>query len=191
LLDDLTGRKLLSLNCDGTYVGSGGFGWTHELPGPDFQGTVRPSDMWGFGESQETIGISPRMFAEFIFPYQVSVLEKFGLNCYGCCEPIDSRWDIVKQVPRLRRVSVSPWSNHLKMVEFLGDQYIYSMKPNPADLAMSTFDEERIRSKMRQALQITRNCRVEVIMKDNHTINHDPQRILKWVKITRQEAEGL
>ena len=191
LLDELTNNNLLSLNCDGTYVGSGGFGWTRELPGPDFRGVVRPCDMWGFAESQETIGVSPRMFAEFIFPYQVSVLDKFGLNCYGCCEPIDTRWHIVQQIPRLRRVSVSPWSNRSRMAELLGDQYIFSMKPNPADLAMTTFDEDRIRLEMRQALQQTRNCRVEVIMKDNHTINHDPQRILKWVKIVRQETEGL
>ena len=45
LLDDLSQRGLLSLNCDGTYVGSGGFGWTHELPAPDFQGAVRPCDL--------------------------------------------------------------------------------------------------------------------------------------------------
>ena len=131
------------------------------------------------------------MFAEFIFPYQVSVLDKFGLNCYGCCEPLDTRWHIVKQIPRLRRVSVSPWSNRHKMAELLGKQYIFSMKPNPTDLAMSTFDEERIRSEMRQALQATRGCCLEVIMKDNHTINHDPQRVCKWVQIVRQESEGL
>jgi len=45
-----------------------------------------------------------------------------------------------------------------------------------ADLAMETFDEEGIRADLRQAFQITRNCRVEVIMKDNHTIGKDPSR---------------
>jgi len=192
-LEFLERNGLLSLNNDGTYVGSGGFGWTRELPQPDFAGKVRTCDMWGFAESQETVGISPRMFAEFVFPYQVSILERFGLNCYGCCEPLDTRWHIVEQIPRLRRVSISPWSNIAVMAERLGDRYIFSMKPSPTDLALPSFDEEHVRAKLRQALQITRqhNCRVEVIMKDNHTIQNDPRRVIRWVQIAREEAERV
>ena len=49
-LDFLEQNGLLSLNNDGTYVGSGGFGWTRELPQPDFAtaGRVRP---WTCGAS--------------------------------------------------------------------------------------------------------------------------------------------
>ena len=190
-LDFLQQNGLLSLNTDGAYVGSGGFGWTHELPQPDFNGHVRTCDMWGFAESQETVGVSPDMFAEFVFPYQVPILERFGLNCYGCCEPLDTRWLIVKKVPNLRRVSISPWANKPLMADRLGDRYIYSMKPRPADLAWDTFDEDWIRSELRKDLRATRNCRVEVIMKDNHTIRNDPQRVVRWVQIAREEAEAL
>jgi len=190
-LDFLEQNGLLSLNNDGSYVGSGGFGWTHELPQPDFDGHVRTRDLWALAESQETVGISPHMFAEFVFPYQLPLLERFGLSCYGCCEPLDKRWPIVEQIPNLRRVSVSPWSERAQMAERLGDRYIYSMKPSPTDLAMDTFDEERIRAELRAALQATRDCRVEVIMKDNHTIRNDPQRVVRWVQIARQEAEAL
>jgi hypothetical protein len=191
MLDYLEENSLLSLNNGGTYVGSGGFGWTRELPQPDYVGRVRLCDMWGFAESQETVGISPAMFAEFVLPYQLPMLERFGLNCYGCCEPLDKRWHVVKQVPRLRRVSVSPWSDRAKMADMLGDRFIYSMKPNPADLARPTFDEKDIRAKLREALRVTRDCRVEVIMKDNHTINHDPRRVIRWVQIAREETENL
>jgi hypothetical protein len=184
-------NDLLSLNNDGTYVGSGGFGWTHELPQSDHSGHVRPYDMWGFGESQETVGVSPQMFEEFIFPYQLSILERFGLNCYGCCEPLDKRWHVVERVPRLRRVSVSPWANIADMADKLGDRYVFSWKPRPADLAMPTFDEVRIRAEVRQALKLTRGCHVEVIMKDNHTIRNDPYRVVRWCQIVREEAEAL
>jgi len=190
-LDFLEQNGLLSLNNNDTYVGSGGFGWTHELPQPDFDGHVRTCDMWGFAESQETVCVSPQMFAEFVFPYQLPLLERFGLNCYGCCEPLDKRWYIVKQIPNLRRVSVSPWSDLAKMAEMLGDRYIYSMKPSPTDLAMDSFDEERIRIGIREAFRITRGCRVEVIMKDTHTIRNDPRRVMRWVRIVREEAEAL
>lgn len=191
MLTCLEEKSLLSLNSNGTYVGSGGLGWSDELPKPDFDGRVRACDMWGFAESQETVGISQDMFAEFIFRYQLPILERFGLNCYGCCEPVDTRWDVVKQIPNLRRVSISPWSNRSKMAELLGNQYIFSMKPNPTDLAMETFDAERIRVKLREEFRIARDCIVEVIMKDNHTIRNDPNRVIQWVKIAREEAENL
>lgn len=191
MLDELQAKGLLSPNYDTSYVGSGGFGLINELPQADFSGRVRTIDMWGFGESQETVGISPRMFEEFIFPYQLPILERFGLNCYGCCEPLDKRWHVVKQFPRLRRISVSPWANRAKMAEYLEDRYIYSLKPNPADLAMEYFDEYRIRAEIREDLLITRDCRVEVIMKDVTTLRHDPQRAIRWVKIVREEAERI
>ena len=192
-LDFLEKKGLLFLNNDGTYVGSGGFGWTHELPQPDFNGHVRPVDMWGFAESQETVGISASMFEEFIFPYQLSLLERFGLNCYGCCEPLDSRWHVVEKFPRLRRVSMSPWVNVEVMAERLGNRYIFSWKPHPGVLATDTFDEEFVRQTLRQGLRaLKRNdCRVEIIMKDCHTIRHDPQRVIRWVQIAKEEAEAI
>jgi hypothetical protein len=131
------------------------------------------------------------MFEEFIFPYQLPILERFGLNCYGCCEPLDKRWNIVKEFPRLRRVSVSPWANRARMAANLEDRYIYSLKPKPADLAMEYFDEVRIRAEIREDLVITRGCRLEVIMKDVTTLRHDPQRATRWVQIVREEAEQL
>jgi len=191
MLDFLEANGLFSLNNDGAYVGSGGFGWTHELPQPDFDGRVRTCDMWGFAESQETVGVSPSMFADFVFQYQLPILQRFGLNCYGCCEPVDKRWRVIEQIPNLRRVSISPWANKAEMAERLGGRYIYSMKPNPAELAWDSFDEERIRAGLRRDLATTRGCRVEVIMKDNHTIRNDPQRVIRWVRIAREEAERV
>ena len=191
-LDALESQGLLSLNNDGAYVGSGGFGWTHELPRADFDGRVRCCDLWGFGESQETSGVSARMFGEFVLPYQLPILERFGLNCYGCCEALDARWSLVEKIPRLRRVSMSPWASLPRMAETLGPRYIFSWKPNPADLAMPSFDAERIRRELREGLQALRraDCRIEVIMKDNHTIGNDPARVVQWVKIAREEAEA-
>ena len=182
---------LLGSNWDGTYVGSGGYGWTEELPAPGYNGTPRAQDLWGFAESQETVGVSPRMFETFIFPYQLPILEKFGLNCYGCCEPLDKRWKTIQRIPRLRRVSVSPWSDKKAMAEALGEHYILSIKPNPADLAMDFFDEERIRAGLRRDMEQTRGCRVEVILKDVTTMLHDPRRVTRWVEIALEEAQAL
>jgi hypothetical protein len=187
-LDFLESNDLLSLNNE-LYLGPGGFGYTDELPGSGFRGNVRTNDMWGFSESQETVGISPEMFSEFIFPYQVSILKRFGLNCYGCCEPLDTRWDIIKNIPRLRRVTVSPFADIEKMADQLEDKYCYCLKPHPADLARPEMDEESVRKKLRHAFDVARNCRVEVLMQDNHTIGRNPQNVVNWVRIAKEESE--
>ncbi|MFQ3587429.1 MAG: hypothetical protein SNJ74_08545 [Fimbriimonadaceae bacterium] len=176
-------RGLLSPNHADQYVGSGGFGYTNELQ-PN--GSVRLADIWGFAESQETVGISPGMFAEFVLPYQLPILEKFGLNCYGCCEPLHQRWQNVQKVPRLRRVSVSPWADQERMAEYLGRDYVYSRKPNPAPVCIG-FDEDAIRKDIAYTLEVARGCCVEIILKDTHTVEGDPTRFRRWVAIARDE----
>ena len=192
MLDFLEKNNLLADNTGGTYVGSGGFGWTSQLPQPDFNpACIRTMNMWGFTESQETVGISPEMFEEFIFPYQLPIMERFGLNCYGCCEPLDIRWHVVQKFPRLRRVSTSPWANRERMAEFLGNNYVMSLKPSPTPLAMPTIDEAVIRAEIRKDLYTTRNCNVELIMKDNHTLGNNPMNAVRWCRIAKEEAGAL
>lgn len=188
-LDFLEKNHLLPTNHRGDYVGSGGFGWTKELPQPDFNGSARTKDMWGFGESQETSLVHPDMFAEFVYQYQAPILERFGLNCYGCCEPLHKRWHVVKQTPRLRRVSVSPWCDVAAIADQLKDEYVLSLKPHPGKLAVKDFDEEEVRGEIRGKLAQAKGCRVEIIMKDNNTIANNPQHVIDWVRIAKEEAE--
>ena len=191
-LDYLEKNNLLTANHDGAYIGSGGFGWTNELPMKDFDGEhIRLKDMWGFGESQETSQISAEMFEEFILPYQIPILERFGINAYGCCEPLNQRWHAIERIPRLRRVSISPWSDVPDMAEKMGSRYIFSLKPKPSYLAQSNLDEDYIRQSLRESLKATRNCRVEVIMKDCTTIGKNPQNVIRWTQIAKEEAQKL
>ncbi len=182
---------LLSLNNENDYVGSGGFGFTDELPAEDFDGKrVRLKDLWGFSEGQEAVGLSPRMFDEFVLQYQEPILQQFGLNCYGCCEPLHDKFDIVlKRVPRLRRISISPWCDRRIAAETLQDKYIYSWKPHPGDVSAGSFDPDRIRRYIRETLEIARGCVVEMILKDTHTCCYEPERFDMWTKIAQEEAE--
>ncbi len=185
----LEDNDLLCRNSGGEYVGSGGTGWTEQLPPPKTPGKVLLSDRWGFAESQETVGVSPDMFEEFVYPYELPLLEKFGLACYGCCEPLDQRWHIVKHFPRLRRVSVSAWADIDKMAENLKGDYIFSWKPNPSYLSTPTIDETLIRNYVRDTLEKTRGCVVEIVMKDNHTLGGKPDHAVTWCRIVREEIE--
>ncbi len=190
-VDYLEKQGLFHLNNDSTYVGSGGLGWTSQLPADRYKGFTRTQDMWLLLESQITIGVSPDMFAEFIWPYQKKFADRFGLLCYGCCEPMDDRIEIVKQAKNLRRVSVSHWANKALMAEHLGSNYVYSMKPSPTPLAQSVLDENLVRAEIRDTLNLTRKNHVEIIMKDNHTLGKNPNNIIRWTQIAREEINRL
>ncbi|HOM59248.1 MAG TPA: hypothetical protein PK770_05220, partial [Kiritimatiellia bacterium] len=123
LITFLEQAGLYSLNNEGDYIGSGGFGWTTQLPAKDYQGTARAKDLWALFESQDTRDLSPELFDEFVLQYQKPVMERFGLVCYGCCEPISERWHLLQNVPNIRRVSVSPTCNRAKMAEALQELY--------------------------------------------------------------------
>ena len=184
-------QGVLSLNNGNDYVGSGGFGYTTELPEADFDGTVHLRDMWGFCEAQTMSEVSPAMHEDFVLAYQLPILELFGLNCYGCCEPLHHKLDMLKRhVPRLRRDSISPWADKRISADALGPDYIYSWKPNPAYLAAIEFDPELVRRDIRETVDIARNhgCVLEMILKDTHTCNNDPARFDVWTKVAMEEA---
>ncbi len=192
-LDWFEQAGVLTLNNEDDYVGSGGLGYTDALPQADYRPgmPVRCKDLWGLSESQETVGVSPELFEEFIFPYQLPIISRFGLACYGCCEPVDSRWHVIKQIPNLRRVSVSPWSNPETMAHNLGKAYIYSRKPNPSLISTEEWDEEIIRNELRVTLAVTKGLNVELVMKDVHTLSNQPWRLGRWVQIAREVIDEV
>jgi hypothetical protein len=187
--DWLEAEGLYTLNNENDYIGSGSRGYTADLPRskPSADGRVRKEDLWVLLESQETVGVSPELFEEFIFPYQVSIAERFGKVYYGCCEPINTRWHVVKRMPNLARVAVSPWADQEFMAEALGRKYVFSRKPNPSLISTSVFDEAAIRADIRHTLDVARGCRLELIMKDVHTLNNEPDRLERWIQIAREE----
>jgi hypothetical protein len=187
LLDWMTRENLLTLNDENDYIGSGSRGYSHALPQAG-KGPVGPEDLWTLIESQETVGVGPRQYEEFIYPYENSLAQRFGRVYYGCCEPVHSRWEVLKNMPNLKRVSVSPWCDEEFMGEVLGDKIVYSRKPNPTLISTDVFDEDLIRADLRKTLSVTskNNCSTELVMKDVHTLSGEPDRLTRWVSIARE-----
>ena len=63
------------------------------------------------------------------------------------------------------------------------------MKPNPTLLAERTVSEKLLREDAKKTFETTKGCVVEIIMKDNHTIGHNPQNVVDWCRIAKEEAE--
>jgi hypothetical protein len=187
LIQQYIDLKLLSLNNDNTYHSSGGNGYTTELPTEDYQGIVRPCDMWASAEAQEMAQVSPEMHAEFILPYEKRLLEPFGLTGYGCCEDLTAKLPDVLTIPHIRRISISPFADVERCAEQIGRRAIYSWKPHPAHL-VGEFDADRIRAYIQHTVDTTKtnDCVLEIILKDTHTCESHPERFTLWTDIAQE-----
>ncbi len=192
-LDQLEQQHLLALNDNNVRIGSGGYGYTNALPGePVDPGQVRPAQMWGCSNAQIFSEVSPAFQWEFAVQHDLPWMRRWGLNYYGCCEPLDGKAEILARIPNLRKVSVSPWCQVARAVERLGGQYVLSRKPNPAIFAEDEWHPERARRDLRAFLdEAGSDCDVEIIMKDISTVRYQPQRLWQWERMAMEEVERV
>jgi hypothetical protein len=152
---------------------------------------VARDKLWTFCASQETTIVGPGMFHEFMLQYQIPIMEPFGLAAYGCCEDLTQKIEVVKQIPNLRRIAVSPMADAAKCAEQIGEDYVLSYRPSPTDMVGYGFDPDRIRGILRRDLDACRGCHVDITLKDVETVQGDPERVRRWVEITREVIEGF
>ena len=53
------------------------------------------------------------------------------------------------------------------------------------------FDRDRIRSILRRDLAACKECHVDITLKDVETVQRDPDRVRKWVALTREVVEEV
>ena len=195
LLQWLEREGLLNLNNESDYIGSGSRGYSRALPQPDWTPAmpVRVRDLWSLIESQETVGVGPDQYEEFIFTYENAIAEKVVRVYYGCCEPVNTRWNVLKKMANLKRVSISPWCDQAFIAKALGNRYGFSRKPNPTQVSTRVFDEDLIRKDLSETMLLAKEhgCSLEIAMKDVHTLNGEPDRLTRWVQIARDVASRI
>ena len=188
-------ENLLTLNNGNHYVGAGSYGFTNRLPTAQHKanGRVTPADLCVNVNSQETVGLSPKMYRELIYPTYRDIAEAFGLVYYGCCEPVHSIWeDCISQLPHLHKVSVSPWCDESFMGERLRkSQVIYSRKPSPNLIGLREFDPEAYREHIAATLRAARGCTLEIIHRDIYSLVGDRTRAGRAIAIARQAIDDL
>ena len=164
---------------------------TDELPRPGFDlAHPRACDIWSSGMAQVFASASPAMHEEFEIQYAIEWYKHFGLNYYGCCEPLDDRIDLVTRIPRVRKISMSPWTNQERGAAKIGDRYVFSRKPNPALLVGDGWNPERVRADLQETLNICRRhgCPCEFILQDVSTVARHPERLWQWCDIAMEVA---
>jgi hypothetical protein len=189
-LDQFEQQNLLSLDCNNTRIGSGGYGYTREMPGELYDSDrIDPKNMWGCSNAQIFSEVSPEMHWEFAIEHDLQWLNRWNMTYYGCCEPLAGKSHLLKRIPNLRKVSCSPWNDTRQAIDELGDDFVLSRKPNPAIFALKRFDPEQARKEIRDFLiQADGECHIEMIMKDISTVQYDPERLWEWERICMEEV---
>jgi hypothetical protein len=166
--------------------------YAEELPDPaSNSGPVNRSQLWVFVASQETTAVGPRQFDEFMLQYQLPIMAPFGLVAYGCCEDLTRKIDVLRQIPNLRRIAVSPMANVAKCAQQIGLDYVLSYRPSPTDMVGYGFKPAKVREMLKRDLEACGDCHVDITLKDVETVQHDPDRIRQWVDIAREVSTTI
>lgn len=188
MLDQLEEKGLLgpeqnNIMCSGSY--------TDELPASGFNPEhYRAKDLWTCGTAQIFSEVSPAMHKEFEIDYARQWYSRFGLVYYGCCEPLHEKIDIIRKIPNLRKISMSPWVDEENGAERIGGDFVFSRKPSPAFLAVDAWEPEAIEKGLQATYDTCarHGCPVEIILKDISTVRYQPQRLWQWTDIAMKVA---
>ena len=144
------------------------------------------------GMAQIFATVSPAMHDEFEIEYAIPWYDRFGLGYYGCCEPLHDKIHIIDRLPRVRKISISPWADVPKSAERLAGRYVMSRKPSPAFLAHKRWSAEAVREDLQSTWDTCRaaGCAVEFILKDISTVNYHPEHLWEWESIARGVVGG-
>lgn len=160
-----------------------------ELPSAGYDGkTAKAKDTWTFSMAQMFSEVSPEMQDEFDITPLKSLLERYGLVYYGCCEPLHHKIDIIRKIGNVRKISISPWADKQVAAERIGGDYVFSAKPNPSYVAMGSFHEDLVRKDLTETVEICRlhNTPCELILKDVSTVCNDPSRLTEWERVAME-----
>ena len=144
--------------------------------------------LWGRGLAQILATVSPDMHDEFDITYMIKAMEPFGLIYYGCCEPLHNKIHILEKIPRLRKISITPWADINVAADIIGKRYVVSAKPNPSNLSSGILDNDVIRRELSSILDACKrnDCAVELVLKDISTVGGRPQNLFEWEKIAME-----
>lgn len=140
-------------------------------------------DVWFRSMAQMFTSASPRMLKEFDLDYSMPMMEKFAYTYYGCCEALDNKIPLLKKIPNLRKIGVSPWANVEVCCEQIGGDYVAARKPNPA-LVATVADPAVIAEETEKTVQacLRYGCPVEFVLKDISTVGFRPENLTVWSK---------
>ena len=146
--------------------------------------------VWGRGMAQIFASVSPEMHDAFDMQYMVKFLSRFGVSYYGCCEPLHTKMHVVKKIPNLRKIGVTPWANADIIADESEGRYVLSFKQNPAYVAVDNFERQVVSDDLNRFFNACRRtgASCDVVLKDISSCNKKPENIFKWAQTAMEAA---
>jgi len=189
-IDALEAGGAILPNNGASSVDQDSYGYTNDLPSAeDLDRPARLTDVWGYSNSQETVGLSVDMYDEFFFSYMHEISKRCGLYAYGCCEPVDGLWEkCLSRMKNLRKLSISPWCNEEAIAEMIrGTKIVYHRKPSPNYVGADTvFNEAEYLKHLEATVKAARGCPLEITFRDITSVHGEPWRLGRAVELARE-----
>ncbi len=160
------------------------------LPPREADEKVRLKNVWFRGTAQMFSTVSPAMHEEFEMQYLRPLMDMCGLVYYGCCEPLERKIPLLKTVPNMRKIGVSPWADIESSAEQIKGNYVFARKPNPAQVAVN-LDAEAVEKEIEDTVKVCLRygCPCEFVLKDISTVSCKPQNIIEWNRVVQRTLD--
>jgi len=148
-------------------------------------------NIWFRCMAQMFSDVSPATFKEFELDYLMPLAAECGLVYYGCCEALEKKIDLLRSIPNLRKIGVSPQANPESCAEQIKGDYVYAYKPNPAHVA-TTFSTKTVRDEIQRVIDTctANGCAYEFVLKDISTVGYKPQNLIDWTHTVMETIDG-
>jgi hypothetical protein len=154
------------------------------------EGAATLKNTWFRGTAQMFGDVSTAMWNEFELAYMKPLMAECGLVYYGCCEALDNKISLLKTVPNLRKIGISPWADPERCAEQIGSGYVYAHKPNPAFVS-GAFDAAPVKEEIERVIKtcLEHKCPYEFVLKDISTVTYKPGNLIDWTKTVMETID--
>ena len=176
---------------DGKYAA---FGWrvpSFYLPQDFDAAKPKLKNEWFYVSAQTSSGLGPDMYAEFVYPYACRLAELMTDKTvyYHGCEMLDQKYGILKTLPNLRRVHVSPWSNTAAAAEAFKKNAVLEIHSHPGKVFFG-FSKEDMMNEILAKIGPAKGLHFDINLSDIHSVNSDQLLLKKWAEAAKEAMTG-
>jgi len=155
-----------------------------DLPPKDSPDRLR--SCWAYIAAQASGTISPSMYAEFIHPYNVRMVDLFGPHriYYHGCEDLTRKLDIIDTLPGLRRFDVGAWTDLAACVQKFERRVVLEVQVHPGETLL-VHDPADMRKALERIVAIARDCIFDINLSDVETVNGNPKALGDWARLAQ------
>jgi len=154
------------------------------------QRKLRLSDEWSYISAQTSSGLSPGMYEEFVQPYNAQLAELFTGKTvyYHGCETLDRKVKIIKELPNLRRLHISPWSSIKSVREETKDAFVYEVHDHPGKVFFG-MKKEDMKKALLTLVEDAGGSVFDLNLSDIHSVNKEPLLLKMWAEAAQEAVQ--